>query len=98
MAVFEVLLFFAGFDFVKGRLRDVNVAAFNQLGHLTVEQREQQCADVSAVDVRVGHDDDAVVTQFVRVEIIGPAFAIARTDLPDTRTQRRDQREDLVAG
>ena len=37
----------------------------DQFGHLAVEEGQQQGADVGAVDVGVGHDDDAVVTQLV---------------------------------
>ena len=69
------------------RLRDVDVAALDQLPHLPVEERQQQRADVRAVDVRVGHDDDAVVAQLVGVEILGA----------DAAAERRDHRLDLVA-
>ena len=51
------------------------MAALNQVGHLTVEEGEQQSANVRAVDVGVGHDDDAVVAQFVDVEVVGATFA-----------------------
>ena len=30
--------------------------------HLPVEQGEQECSDVCTVDIRIGHDNDAVVT------------------------------------
>jgi hypothetical protein len=39
------------------------VALVDQLRHLPVEEREQQRADVGAVDVGVRHDDDLVVAQ-----------------------------------
>jgi hypothetical protein len=55
---------------VERRLRDVDVAALDQLRHLPVEERQQQRADVRAVDVGVGHDDDAVVAQLVEVELV----------------------------
>ena len=48
----------------KGRLRDIQESAFDQFGHLTIEKRQQQRADVRAIDVSVRHDDDLVVTQF----------------------------------
>jgi hypothetical protein len=41
-----------------------------ELGHLAVEEGQQQRADVGAVHVRVGHDDDAVVAQLVGVEVV----------------------------
>ena len=43
------------------RLGHVDVAAFDQIVHLAVEERQQQRADVRAVDVGVGHDDDFAV-------------------------------------
>src|SRR6185312_9813169 len=43
---------------VERRLRDVDVPALDELRHLPIEKRQQQRADVRAVDVRVGHDDD----------------------------------------
>ena len=68
------------------RLRDVDVAALDQHRHLPVEERQQQRADVRAVDVRVGHDDDAVIAQLVDVEVVGA----------DAAAERRDHRLDFV--
>ncbi len=56
-------------------LGDVDVAAFDQLVHLAVEEREEQRADVGAVDVGVGHDDDAAVAAFGEVLIFADAGA-----------------------
>ena len=54
--------------------------------HLTVEQRQQQRTNVSTVDVRIGHDNDAtVVAQFVDIEFIRA----------DAGAGRGDQRGDL---
>src|SRR6185369_14842875 len=44
-------------------------------------------ADVRAVDVRVGHDDDAVVAKLLDVEVFGA----------DAAAKRRNHRLDLVA-
>jgi hypothetical protein len=49
-----------------------HVTAFDQDRHLPVEERQQQRADVRAVDVGVGHDDDAVIAQLVDVNSSGP--------------------------
>ena len=68
------------------RLRDVDVAALDQRRHLPVEERQQQRPDVRAVDVRVGHDDDAVVAELLDVEVLGA----------DAAAERRDHRLDLV--
>ena len=76
------------FDFVQRRLRDVDVAAFDQFGHLSIEEGQQQRTNVCAIHVRVGHDDDAVVAQFFHVVVF---FANARA-------QRGNQRDHLLAG
>ena len=44
--------------------------ALDQLLHVAEEEREQQRADVRAVHVGVGHDDDLVVAQLGDVEIV----------------------------
>src|SRR5690606_24446766 len=85
--VLQVAFFAADLDLVERRLGDVDVAACDQRRHLAVEQGQQQGPDVGAVDVRVGHDDDAVVAQLVDVEVG-----------PDAGAQGGDQRGDLFAG
>ena len=86
VVVLEVDLLLALLHLVQRRLRDVDVAALDQLRHLPVEEREQQRADVRAVDVRVGHDDDAVIAQLVGVVLV----------LAEAGAERRDQRDDLL--
>jgi uncharacterized membrane protein len=87
VAVLQVALVLAVLDLVQRRLRDVDVAALHQHRHLPVEEGQQQRADVRAVHVGVGHDDDAVVAQLVDVEVVAvPA---------DAGAQRGDQRDDL---
>src|SRR6185312_978848 len=83
--VLDVLLALAALDLVERRLRDVNVLPVNQLAHVPEEERQQQRADVRAVDIRVGHDDDLVVTELFGLEIV---FA-------DTSAHRRNQRADF---
>ncbi len=63
------------FDAEERRLGDVNVAAFHELEHLAVEEREEQRADVGAVDVGIGHDDDAAVAALGEVLIFADAGA-----------------------
>ena len=84
--VLEILLGFAARDFVERRLRDVEMAAVDDLAHLPVEERQQQRADMGAVDVGVGHDDDLVVAQLVDGEFVGA----------DAGAERGDQRADLL--
>src|SRR6202008_1628815 len=55
-----------------------------------VEAREDERADVLAVDVGVGHDDELVVAELVELE---PVLAFA-----DARADGGDQRADLVVG
>ena len=52
--VLDVLLLFAALHLVERRLGDVDVAVLDELGHLTVEERQQQRADMASVDVRIG--------------------------------------------
>ena len=83
--ILEIALGLAVLHFEQRRLRDINVAALDELGHLPIEKRQQQRADVRTVDVRVGHDNNAVVAQFV-----GRVFVFA-----DARSQHADQGGDL---
>src|SRR5262249_57284484 len=83
--VLEILLRLAARDLVERRLSDEEVAAIDDVAHLTVEERQQQRADVRAVDVGVRHDDDLVIAQLVRVEL-----------LADPGSERGDQRTDLL--
>src|SRR5581483_12017885 len=70
---------------VQRRLGDVDVAHLHQVGHLPVEERQQQRPDVGAVDVGVGEQDDLVVPGVVEVELVG-----------DARPDGGDQRLDLL--
>ena len=59
--------------------------ALNEFAHLAEEEGQQQRAYVGTIDVRIGHDDDAVVTQLLRIELV----------LADTTAQRRDNSADF---
>ena len=96
--VLEVKLFFAGLDLVQRRLGNVDVAPFHQVRHLAVEKGQQQGADVGAIHVGIGHDDDTVVTQLVDVEVVHPGLAGFGRGLADASAQCRDQRHDFIAG
>src|SRR4030095_16146956 len=71
----------------EGRLRNVDGPTIDELGHLPIEEREQQRPNVRAVDVGVGHDDDAVIAEFLDIEVLAA----------DSAPERRDHRLDLVA-
>ena len=75
--VVDVLHALLARDLVERRLGDIDEALLHQLRHLPVEERQQQRADVRAVHVGIGHDDDLVVAQLLEVE---GAFAFAVAD------------------
>ena len=76
--VFEILVLFALGDLVQRRLRNVDMAALDQFSHLTEEKGQQQRADMRAVDIRIGHDNDAVVAEFFWIELLGTDAASQR--------------------
>ena len=84
--VLEILLGLAALDLIERRLGDIEIAALDDLRHLPVEEGQQQRADMGAVDVGVGHDDDLVVAALLDVEFLAA----------DAGAERRDQRADLV--
>ena len=73
-------------DQIERRLRDIDVAAHDELGHLAEEKRQQQRPDVRAVHVGVGHDDDLRVAEPRDVEFV---FA-------DAGAERRDEGADFL--
>jgi len=64
------------------------MAALDQLRHLPIEERQDQRADMRAVHVGVGHDDDLVIAQLLDVELVAA----------DAGAKRGDQRADLFGG
>src|SRR5262249_39985409 len=84
--VFDVLLGPAPLELEQGRLRNVDVSAIDEFAHLPVEERQQEGSNMGSVDVRVGHNDDFVVAKLRDIEVF----------LSDTRTERRDHRDDLL--
>ena len=55
---------------VERRLRQKQPAAFNQPRHLLIEIRHQQGRDMRAVNIGIGHDDDAAIAQPIEPEIL----------------------------
>ena len=72
----EVQLLLVLGDFVERRLGDVEVALRDELGHLPVEERQEQRADVAPVHVGVRHDDDVVVADLVRVVVLSSPMPV----------------------
>ena len=68
--VADVAVHFAALHAIERRLGDIDVSALDQLAHVAEEKRQQQRADVAAVDVRVGHQNHFVVAELVGVEIV----------------------------
>jgi len=68
---------------VERRLREVEVAVFHEARHLLEEEGHQQRGDVGAVDIGVGHDDDAVVTERIGVEAVARAAAERLDEIGD---------------
>ena len=87
LLVLEVALLVPALHLVERRLGDEEMSGLDQRLHLPVEKGQQQRADMRAVDIGVGHDDDLVVAQLPEVELV----------LADARAERGDQRADLGA-
>ena len=62
-------------DAEQWRLGDVDVPRGDELIHLPVEERQQERADVRAVDVGVGHDHDLVVATLAEIGVGADAGA-----------------------
>ena len=69
---------------IEGRLSDVDVTFLDEVSHLAEEEGEEERADVGSIHIRVGHDDDLVVTGLLHIEV-----------LPDPRADRGDHGADL---
>ncbi len=55
-------------DAKERRLSNVQVPLLDEFGHLPVEERQKQRANVAAVDVGIGHQDDLVIPELVDLE------------------------------
>ena len=66
------------FGFIQRWLCNVDIAALNDFGHLAVEEGQEQGANVRAIDVGIGHDDDAVVAELVWI-VFFFAYATAQS-------------------
>ena len=69
----DVLDLLLALDLVERRLREIDVALLDELGHLAVEEREEQRPDVRAVDIGIGHDHDLVVARLRDVPLLAEA-------------------------
>src|SRR5690606_27359945 len=56
---------------IKRRQRDVDITLLDQVAHIAEEEREDERPDVAAVHVRIGHDYDLVIAEFIEIECLG---------------------------
>ena len=54
--------------------------ALDELAHLTEKEGEVECANVRAIHIRIGHDNDPVITEFIRVKFFLANTAAQRSD------------------
>ena len=62
--------FFVFLQFVQRRLCQIYISFFDQVRHEPVQEGEQQCTDMGAVHVGIGHDDDLVVSEFADIKVV----------------------------
>src|ERR1700732_4653535 len=87
--VIDIFLALLPLNLVKRRLRNVNMPTAYQLRHLAIKEGQEKCADMRAVDVRIGHNDNSAVPQFFEVE---RSFAVP---VSDPGADRGDHRLDF---
>src|SRR5262249_39843552 len=87
----EIELLVTKLHLVQRRHGDVDVAVLEELAHVAVEERENERANVRAIDVGGGHVSEAVGGQACDVELVADAGA----DCGDHRLDL-DVREHLV--
>ena len=63
-------------------MRNIDVSGLDHGAHLAIEEREQQRADVAAINVGVGQDNHFVITGFAHIKLV---VADATTDGSDQR-------------
>ena len=81
----DISLVASRLHFVERRTRDVHVASFDQVAHVSEEEGENERPDVRAVDISVGHDNELVVPRLGYVKVCA-----------DTGAHRGNHRFDLV--
>src|SRR3989344_1480947 len=75
--------FLALLDLVERRLRDEKEPAIDDRTEVAIEQSKKERADVSAVDVCIGRDDDLVIPQLRNIENIADGSSHRDDQIPD---------------
>ena len=86
---------FAARHFEERRLGDIDIACVDQRTHLAVEERQQQRCDMGAVDISIGHDDDAVVTGLGGIAAFEIVRIVVRRRVAEAATDGFTERFDL---
>ena len=60
--------FHTAFNQVERWCCAIDITVFNQLTHIAEEERQDEGSDVTTVDIGIGHDDDLMVAQFLKVQ------------------------------
>ena len=69
------LLGLAAGELVKRRHSRIYIAVLNERAHVAEEEGQQQRADMAAVHIGIGHDDDLVIAELFDIELIPDAGA-----------------------
>src|SRR5262249_39561659 len=78
--VLDVLKALALLNAIERRLCDEYVATLDEVAHVAEEEGEQQSADVRAVYVSIGHEDDFSVAQLEGIKILFADAGSQRSD------------------
>ena len=70
--------------------RDIDVSVFDQVVHVAEEERQHQRRNVAAVDVGIGHNNHAAVTQLIEVQRLAVVFG------SDRHAERSEDIADLL--
>ena len=86
--IFQIAFGALAANFIKRRLRNIEMTALDNFRHLPIEESQKQSANMRPVNISIGHDDDFVIAQFLDIKIFAP----------NARAERRNQRANLIGG
>ena len=59
---------FSGLNQEEWRLSDIHISSLNNFLKMSEEKGQKKSTDVASVDVRVGHDDDSVISHLFDIK------------------------------